>query len=268
MTAHIRGIDFTSAPEASKPITLAEGELEGDVLRIEAVRPLMSLGAFEDALCEPGPWIAGIDFPFGQPRRLVETLDWPHGSWTDFVAYVDRMGKDKFERVLKKYVDDQPSGDKEHKRATDPSYAVSAMKLSRPPAGKMFFAGAPLISRSGASINPCAPNESDRVIVEAYAAMVVKALVRKGSYKGESDIQRQGRQGVVAALSGEMCLGRYGLTVSLEGVSPEDLTSDPQADLLDAVLCAVQAAWASRQARHGIPEGCDSLEGWIVDPLP
>ena len=264
----IRGIDFTSSPGKGKPITLAEAKFDSEVLHIEGLRCLTSFEEFEKALREPGPWVAGIDFPFGQPRRLVEALDWPQGSWMDFVAHVDRMEKDEFERVLKKYVDEQPRGDKEHKRATDPSYAVSAMKLNRPPAGKMFFAGAPLISRSGASIKPCAPNESDRVIVEAYAAMVVKALVRKGSYKGESNIQREGRRGVVSALSGEMCLGRYGLTVSLEGVSREDLMSDSQADLLDAVLCAVQAAWASRQPLHGIPEGCDSLEGWIVDPLP
>ena len=39
-------------------------------------------------------------------------------------------------------------------------------------------------------------------------------------------------------------------------------------DQLDALLCAVQAAWAYSQAddNFGIPVYCDSLEGWIVDP--
>ena len=34
--------------------------------------------------------------------------------------------------------------------------------------------------------------------------------------------------------------------------------------LLDAVLCLMQAAWASRQPDHGLPANVDPLEGWIV----
>ena len=35
-------------------------------------------------------------------------------------------------------------------------------------------------------------------------------------------------------------------------------------DRLDAVLCLVQAAWASTQPRFGLPADVDPLEGWIV----
>jgi hypothetical protein len=47
-----------------------------------------------------------------------------------------------------------------------------------------------------------------------------------------------------------------------------DLADDPQADTLDALLCAVQAAWAwtHRERGFGMPEDCDRLEGWIADP--
>ena len=45
------------------------------------------------------------------------------------------------------------------------------------------------------------------------------------------------------------------------------LIDDPTADLLDAVLCAVQAAWASAQPDYGIPPHCERAEGWIVDPV-
>lgn len=33
-------------------------------------------------------------------------------------------------------------------------------------------------------------------------------------------------------------------------------------------MCAIQAAWAHQQRDrgYGIPQGCDRLEGWIVDP--
>lgn len=47
-----------------------------------------------------------------------------------------------------------------------------------------------------------------------------------------------------------------------------DCLDDPKGDKLDAVLCAMQAAWSwsQRQARYGVPNDCDLLEGWIVDP--
>lgn len=45
-----------------------------------------------------------------------------------------------------------------------------------------------------------------------------------------------------------------------------DFITDPTGDALDAALCAVQAAWACSQPDYGIPDGCDPVEGWIVDP--
>ena len=48
----------------------------------------------------------------------------------------------------------------------------------------------------------------------------------------------------------------------------EYMVQDPTGDQLDAVLCAIQAAWAYSQAaqNYGIPPDCDPVEGWIVDP--
>ena len=262
----IRGIDFTSSPPRRKPLTVAEGQLDGDVLSIRELRCLTSFDEFDDALRETGPWIAGIDFPFGQPRRLIEDLKWPQ-DWMGLITHVANLGKDGFERAIKDYTKGRRDGDKEHKRATDPSYAISAMHLDNPPAGKMFFEGAPRIAASEASIMPCAPNGSGRVVVETYAAMVVKALVRKGSYKsgkrGQADVRRK----IASVLSGKLCGERYGLTVELNRADRERLIGDAAGDLLDAVLCALQAAWASGQPNYGVPDECDSLEGWIVDPL-
>ena len=42
------------------------------------------------------------------------------------------------------------------------------------------------------------------------------------------------------------------------------LLADPAGDWLDAVLCLVQAAWASRRADFGLPLAVDPVEGWIV----
>lgn len=66
------------------------------------------------------------------------------------------------------------------------------------------------------------------------------------------------------ALTSGALLNEYGVTID----ASMKLADDPKADGLDALLCAVQAAWAWRQREHqfGMPADCDPLEGWIADP--
>ena len=56
----------------------------------------------------------------------------------------------------------------------------------------------------------------------------------------------------------------YGLRVQ----APRDLADDPSGDQLDALLCAIQAAWSWTMKEHGYGRPCavDPLEGWIADP--
>ena len=56
----------------------------------------------------------------------------------------------------------------------------------------------------------------------------------------------------------------YGLRVQ----APKDLVDDPSGDQLDALLCAIQAAWAWTMREHVYGRSCaaDPLEGWIADP--
>lgn len=86
----IYGIDFTSRPARRKPITCLECRLGGGMLSAGALVSLTTFEAFEAVLQRPGPWIAGIDFPFGQPSKLVENLGWPK-SWVDYAEHVGRM---------------------------------------------------------------------------------------------------------------------------------------------------------------------------------
>ncbi len=267
----ILGMDFTSAPKPSKHITLAEGELADGVLTIKQVCGFPSFEGFEKALSSAGPWVAGIDFPFGQPRKLIEALQWPKG-WTAYVDHVHDMVKGTFERTITAYSERQPSGRKRLNRTTDElAKSQSPMNIVNPPVGKMFFQGAPRIRDSGANIVPCAPNGSNRVIVEAYPALVAEALTGTRHYKnGSAGEQRtarhQARSCVAQGLTGKPCKARYGLTVRLDQTTYTKLINDRTADLLDAVLCAVQAAWSSGQPRYGTPTVCDPLEGWITDP--
>ena len=64
----IIGIDFTSAPSPRKPLTVAMCRLEGRRLHVDALCEVQSLDCFANILATPGPWVAGMDFPFGLPR--------------------------------------------------------------------------------------------------------------------------------------------------------------------------------------------------------
>ena len=69
---------------------------------------------------------------------------------------------------------------------------------------------------------------------------------------------------MLAVLCGEAGSARFdGITVQ----APPDPAADPTGDRLDALICALQAAWAFRQgyATDGPPHA-DPLEGWIADP--
>ena len=269
----IYGIDFTSAPRSAKPIACAVCELEDGALSLDCFVELPSLEMFENLLSSAGPWIVGLDFPFGQPRRLVTELDWPP-QWDQCVRAVADITVRDFEQMLKAYRDGQAPGDKQHLRVTDMrAGARSPMMLYGVPVGKMFLRGAPRIERSGASVIPCRPNGDDRVVVEAYPALVARRWAQKRSYKNDvqakqTPARESARNDIVRGIRSESLRNVYGFELKLYDSVAKDLVSEPMADNLDALLCAVQAAWAytRRDENYGIPKDADPLEGWIVDP--
>jgi len=134
----VYGLDFTSAPSHKKPLTCAVCTFNEDVLCLEELRPLDSFPGFEALLASQGPWVMGLDFPFGQPRKLIENLGWPQ-SWEGYVGHVETMGKQSFEDVLRDYVQGRKPGDKHHLRAVDrPAGAQSPMKLDYIPVRKRY----------------------------------------------------------------------------------------------------------------------------------
>ncbi len=270
----VYGVDFTSSPTRAKPITAAECSFEGGRLRVSRLLRVCDLAAFERALATPGPWVAGFDFPFGQPRRLGRALDWP-AAWEEYVAAVARRGRTDLEQVLALYKEARPAGDKEHRRATDrAARALSPMKLYGVPLAKMFFAGAPRLLASGVSVVPCRPTADDRVALEAYPALVARRLLgprrryKADARREQTDAKRKARRELVAALRSPRLAETYGLSLDLDRFRAHDLVDDARGDLLDAVLAAVQAAWAweRRERGWGVPAACDPWEGWIVDP--
>ncbi len=268
----IYGLDFTSAPGRKKPLIALRCTLEGSSLRIEDSETLTDFTGFEGFLDTPGPWVCGMDFPFGQPRSLVCALGWPE-SWEGYVDEVARLPKEDFENAIRADMAQRPPGSKWRYRLADRrSGSSSAMMLFRVPVGKMFYRGAPRLLASGVRVEPCRRNGDTRVAVEAYPAVVARRFLGHTAYKrdGVPDTpeRRTARETLLSGLGSGVLREVYGFTVEVDGSWTEEFVREPSADALDSLLCAIQAAWAytKRNENYGVPPECDPDEGWILDP--
>src|SRR3989442_12359536 len=97
----IYGLDFTSAPGHRKPITLAVCDLQKYVLRVTNCVKLSSFEDFEAFLGWDGPCLAALDFPFGQPRKLISNLGWLE-TWEAYVQVIGCMAKNESEESRKR----------------------------------------------------------------------------------------------------------------------------------------------------------------------
>jgi hypothetical protein len=270
----IFGVDFTSAPSRKKPITSAACDLHETLLTVNDCLNLPSFAEFDAFLHSSGPWVAALDFPFGQPRKLISNLGWPQ-TWEGYIQTISSMGKILFEDTLTHYQASRPPGDKQHLRVTDAqARARSPMMLHRVPAGKMFFQGATRLFASNVSVLPCRPTTDDRIVVEGYPALVARKWIGKRSYKSDEQSKQTedhltARQHLMHKLRSPELLANYGITLDVSDAMANTLIQDPTGDSLDAVLCAIQAAWSytQRDDNFGILPNCNSDEGWIVDPL-
>jgi hypothetical protein len=136
--------------------------LEGDVLTSGTLHEWRSFEDFEVALREPGPWIAGIDFPFGMARRFIESIGWP-ATWQGYVDYVRTITRRDFCKELDDYQTPRPDGDKEHRRATDiAAGSISPQKLYFTPVGLMFFEGAPRLRTANVTVPGLQKGDTER----------------------------------------------------------------------------------------------------------
>jgi hypothetical protein len=265
----IYGIDFTSRPRVGKPITCLAGEFEDDRLRADRLSSSTEFGAFEAALRRRGPWLAGLDFPFGQARRFVEDIGWPL-DWEGYVRTAAALGRDGFRAALDAYRAGQPPGHKEHRRATDVAAgAISPQKLYGTPVGLMFFEGAPRLRAADVTIPGLREGDPQRIAVEVYPGLLARTLIGRTSYKQDTrskqtTAQAAARRELLKKVTDGVLEPSYGFSIE----APEALADDPGGDQLDALLCAIQAAWAwsRRESGFGLPGQLDPLEGWIVDP--
>lgn len=264
----ILGVDFSSAPSRKKPITVAQARLHSPaMLRIQALEPIGSLPEFAQLLRRPGPWVGGFDFPFGLPRELVLEVGWP-AEWPALVRAFSGTPRPDLRETLRAFCAGRPAGSKFAHRATDrPAGSSPSMKWVNPPVAWMFHAGAPALLEAGVHLPGLHAGDPSRVALEAYPGLLARALHR-GSYKSDDPARQDSarlaaRRAMVAALAA----GAHPLAIKVDfaGGVRSQIEDEPRGDWLDAVLCAVQAAWALTQgARYGLPAQVDGIEGWIV----
>ncbi|HUQ76420.1 MAG TPA: DUF429 domain-containing protein [Burkholderiales bacterium] len=263
----IYGVDFTCAPRRAKPITVAAGRLKKSFLKLEAIERLESFADFEAFLSRPGAWVGGFDFPFSLPRELVRDMRWPQ-EWPQLVAHCAAMSRLSFRKVLDIYRATRPVGSKYAHRSTDyPAGSSSPMKLVNPPVALMFHEGAPRVLAAQVHVPALADGDRTRVALEAYPGVLVrKHLGIRESYKSDTKrdhtpARRSARRRIVQALKAGKPLG---VSLTLDARLERALIAEGSADLLDAAICAVQAAWAAGRPGYGIPPSAPPGEGWII----
>jgi hypothetical protein len=278
-TRTVVGVDFTSAPRPRKPITVALGTLHlqarGAVYRLDRVRSIESLAGFEAFLREPGAWLGGFDLPFGQPRTLIEHEGWPT-DWRRFVRFYCARPREEIRDVFRRWCAGRPAGDKFAWRVADkPAGSSPAMRWTNPPVAWMMHAGIGRMIAAGLAFPAHGVAgrgaAAGRVALEAYPAFTARQACRR-SYKSDTAAaqtpdRRANRRTIVTALEA----GTAGLVPRLEASTTwkRRLVADGAGDLLDAVICALQAAHASLQPGYGLPPAVDHLEGWIASvPAP
>ncbi len=261
------GLDFSSSPSVRKPVVLAWGERHGTLLRLQGLERYSTLESLRERLCQVPAWLGAFDLPFGLPRELVEALGWPL-EWPALMDHFCSQPRSQLRAQFQAFMAPRPAGAKFAHRACDaPAGASPSMKWVNPPVAWMMHAGVPLLRAAEATLPGLCEGRSQRVALEAYPGLLARELIQRRSYKSDAAAKQTparliARKDLVEAL--EQGRSRLGLRLKLSHAQRDALVDDASGDSLDAVLCLLQAGWASGQPGYGLPALIDPVEGWIV----
>lgn len=237
-------------------------------------------------------WVLGIDAALAQPLELVKELGWPH-DWTRYAALCGEMDRATFRDLMRGVSAARPAGQKYLYRACCRSAgAASPMNTVRPPVALMFHAVAPRLAAHTVHVPVLRPlPDVRRVALETYPGWLARHLIGRTPYKGGDATDRAARREARAALlqglaghpddapSGQVAkpaspTGLPRLVVRWNADQAARMLDDPEADLLDALLCAVLAAVSALRPGYGLPShetlpaGVTAaqlnVEGWIA----
>ena len=264
------GCDFSSAPTARKPIVVAHGDVDGRRVVLRRLDTFATLAAWAEWLARTPAWVGGFDFPFGLPRELVVQLGWPL-HWPALMTHYAALDRAEIRAEFAAFCAGRPTGGKFAHRATDgPAGSSPSMKWVNPPVAFMLHAGVPRLLAAGACLPGLhRPREGcERIALEAYPGLLARELIGRRSYKADDRTRQTPQRHAARAdlLEALVASGsaRLGLRLAVEATQRDLLLVDAQGDLIDAVLCLLQAAWAALQPGWGIPASIDPLEGWII----
>lgn len=262
------GVDFTSAPKRDKPVVVAECDLQGDRLALEAFRSFCDWPAYEQWLRTDDTWMGGFDFPFGLPRRFVEAQDLGE-NWPSVVDHCVLWGKEKFSGVAMKAFQAARTPRDKHRETDLAAKSESPLKtLANPPVGKMFYEGAWRLLAAGIHIPRLNETGSAKIAVEAYPGLAVSRMGER-YYKNDkphsASANAAARKRILGLLDSKE-ENQFGMRLYVTSPRLRRQMDDASGDWLDAALCAMQAAWAweRRDAGYGLPQSVDPVEGWIV----
>ena len=267
----IFGCDFTSSPNARKPIVVAIGAHAQGRVTLSELMGFESLDAWGDWLLRTPAWIGAFDFPFGLPRELVEKLGWPT-RWRELMSHYASLQRSEIRSIFSAFCAARPIGGKFAHRATDlPAGSSPSMKWVNPPVAYMMHAGVPRLLAAGASLPGLhdAGPDCRRIALEGYPGLLARELIGRRSYKSDDRKgQTEARYEARAELLRRLASGTSRLAQTLDlGLSQSaQLQSDGSGDRLDAVLCLIQACWAAQRADcgWGLPVQIDPVEGAIL----
>jgi hypothetical protein len=103
------------------------------------------------------------------------------------------------------------------------------------------------------------------VALEAYPGHLARALIGKLSYKSDSVPNDPKRLEIRSAMLGALA-ARLPFEFIVDQIDTDLMIEDGRGDVIDAWLCAIQAAWAAMKGPPywGADEDADPQEGWIA----
>jgi Protein of unknown function (DUF429) len=265
----LAGVDFSSNPSKKKPITVALGHLGGPVLKLARLEAFATLDAYAAWLAAPGPWLGAFDFPFGLPRAFVEAH--ALGATCEEVIHNVRRRcptRMQWRSFIDTWGNTQPAGQRLLHRRTDTALqglsSTSPLQTRYVPVGFMYYEGVARLIDAGITLPQMHVGDPARVAVEGYPGLLAHELIGRRSYKNKDEPERLiARKEMMDALEQGRST-RLALRLRLTHAQRDHVIDDASGDRLDAVLCLMQAAWASTRPGYGLPEGVDPIEGWIV----
>ena len=264
----LAGIDFSCNPSRRKPVTVALGHLNAAVLTLDALDAHPTLSGLSAWLATPGPWLGAFDFPFGLPRAFVAANTLGESCEQLIRAVRERcLSRMEWRRFIDTWGNTQPKGKRLLHRHTDTALpgikSTSPLQTRYVPVGFMYYEGMALLIDAGVTLPQMRVGDATRVAVEGYPGLLASELIGRRSYKNKDEPDRLiARKDMLEAL--ERGRTRLGLRLRLSHAQRDNVIADASGDRLDAVLCLVQAAWASTRPNFGLPAQIDPLEGWIV----